>query len=33
VIAESARAVTKLDLPGRPGEVDAAGYAPAPPSS
>ena len=29
VIAESARAVTRLDLPGRPREVDAAGYAPA----
>src|SRR5580765_6793256 len=28
VIAESARAVTRLDLPGRPREVDAAGYAP-----
>jgi cytosine deaminase len=28
VIAESARAVTRLDLPGRPGEVDAASYAP-----
>ena len=28
VIAESARAVTRLDLPGRPGEVDAAAYAP-----
>jgi cytosine deaminase len=33
VIAESARAVTRLDLPGRPGEVDASGYAPAQPSS
>ena len=33
VIAESARAVTKLDLPGRPGEVDAASYVPARPSS
>src|SRR4029077_18992765 len=28
VIAESARAVSRLDLPGRPGEVDAASYAP-----
>jgi cytosine/creatinine deaminase len=28
VIAESARAVTRLDLPGRPKEVDAASYAP-----
>jgi cytosine deaminase len=28
VIAESARAVTRLDLPGRPSEVDAASYAP-----
>jgi cytosine deaminase len=28
VIAESARAVTRLDLPGRPAEVDAASYAP-----
>jgi cytosine deaminase len=28
VIAESARAVTRLDLPGRPNEVDAASYAP-----
>ena len=28
VIAESARAVTRLDLPGRPGEIDAASYAP-----
>jgi cytosine deaminase len=33
VIAESARAVTRLDLPGRPAEVDAASYAPTPPSS
>lgn len=33
VIAESARAVTRLDLPGRPGEVDAASYAPRVPSS
>jgi cytosine deaminase len=33
VIAESARAVTRLDLPGRPREVDAAGYAPKAPSS
>jgi cytosine deaminase len=32
VIAESARAVTRLDLPGRPGEVDAAGYAPKTPN-
>jgi cytosine deaminase len=28
VIAESARQVTRLDLPGRPGEVDPASYAP-----
>jgi cytosine deaminase len=28
VIAESARQVTRLDLPGRPSEVDAASYAP-----
>ena len=28
VIAESARAVTRIDLPGRPSEVDPAGYAP-----
>src|SRR4051794_30828813 len=28
VLAESARAVTKLSLPGRPSEVDAASYAP-----
>jgi cytosine deaminase len=28
VIAESTRAVTRLDLPGRPAEVDAASYAP-----
>ena len=28
VIAESPRAVTRLDLPGRPAEVDAASYAP-----
>jgi len=28
VIAESARAVTRLALPGRPAEVDAASYAP-----
>jgi len=28
VIAESARAVTKLDLPGRPREVDPASFAP-----
>jgi cytosine deaminase len=28
VIAESARAVTRLDLPGRPAEVDAASYMP-----
>src|SRR4051812_29104515 len=28
VIAESARAVTRLDLPGRPAEVDAASFAP-----
>jgi cytosine deaminase len=28
VIAESARRVTRLDLPGRPGEVDPASYAP-----
>jgi cytosine/creatinine deaminase len=33
VIAEAARQVTRLDLPGRPGEVDAAAYAPTPPSS
>ena len=33
VIAESARAVTRLDLPGRPSEVDAASYAPITPSS
>ena len=33
VIAESARAVTRLDLPGRPSEVDAASYAPTPTSS
>src|SRR5437868_3184578 len=33
VIAESARAVTRLDLPGRPGEVDAASFAPPTPSS
>jgi cytosine deaminase len=33
VIAESARALTRLDLPGRPAEVDAARYAPTPPSS
>src|ERR1044072_3340433 len=30
VIAESARAVTQIDLPGRPKEVDAASYAPKP---
>jgi cytosine deaminase len=28
VIAEAPRHVTRLDLPGRPGEVDAASYAP-----
>jgi cytosine deaminase len=28
VIAESGRAVTRLDLPGRPAEVDAASYMP-----
>jgi cytosine deaminase len=28
VIAESTRQVTRLDLPGRPAEVDPAGYAP-----
>jgi cytosine/creatinine deaminase len=33
VIAESARAVTRLDLPGRPREVDAASYAPTTPTS
>ncbi len=33
VIAESARAVTRLDLPGRPKEVDPASYAPNQPSS
>jgi cytosine deaminase len=30
VIAESARAVTNIDLPGRSGVVDFASYAPAP---
>jgi cytosine deaminase len=33
VIAESARQVTRIDLPGRPGEVDAADYAPVTPTS
>ena len=33
VIAESARQLTRLDLPGRPREVDPAGYAPRQPSS
>jgi cytosine deaminase len=33
VIAESARAVTRLDLPGRPHELDPANYAPTAPSS
>src|ERR1043165_9453682 len=33
VIAESARMVTRLDLPGRPSDVDAAGYAPTSASS
>ncbi len=33
VIAESAPQTTRLDLPGRPGEVDPAGYAPSGSSS